>query len=68
MRALAADNDRLTQQLEQARTDLSQARQENNHYTRVIQVLTMELEHLDEAANGTTATLTPINQGTRAKR
>ena len=68
MRALAADKDRLTQQLKQARTDLKQARQENNHYTRVIQVLTMELEHRDAAANGTTATLTPIHQGTRAKR
>ena len=68
MRTLAADNDRLTQQLEQARVDLRQARLEINHYTRVIQTLTMELEYPDESANGTTGTLTPINRGSRPKR
>ena len=64
MRALAADNDQLTQQLKQARTYLKQARTDNNHYTRVIQVLTAELEQTQSAANRTTTKVTPINRRT----
>ena len=64
MRALAADNDRLTRQLEQARSDMKQARAENNSYTRVIQVLTLELEQMNAVSNETSTTVTPINRRT----
>ena len=67
-RALAASNNRLKQQLKQARDEMRQARDENNHYARVIQVLTVELEQLHAAAPGTTTTVTPINHRTRHKR
>ena len=67
-RALAANNNRLKQQLKQARDEMRQARDENNHYARVIQVLTVELEQLHAAAPGTTTTVTPINHRTRHKR
>ena len=67
-RALAASNNRLKQQLKQARDKMRQARDENNHYARVIQVLTVELEQLHAAATGTTTTVTPINHRTRHKR
>ena len=67
-RALAASNNRLTQQLKQARDELRQARAEINHYARVIQVLTLELEQLHAAAPGTTTTVTPINRRTRHKQ
>ena len=62
MRALAAENDRLTRQLRKARADLKQARIENNHYTRVIQVLTTELEQKNSPANRTTTSVTPFNR------
>ena len=64
MSALADDNARLTRKLEQARADLKQARTENNHYTRVIQVLTVELEQLKAVSNGASTTVTPINRRT----
>ena len=74
-RALAASNNRLKQQLKQARDEMRQARDEmrqardeNNHYARVIQVLTVELEQLHAAAPGTTTTVTPIDHRTRHKR
>ena len=64
MRSLAADNDRLTRQLKQARADLKQARAEINHYTRVVQVLTLELEQMQAVSNGTSTSVTPINRRT----
>ena len=64
MSALATDNARLTRKLKQARADLKQARTENNHYTRVIQVLTVELEQLKAVSNGASTTVTPINRRT----
>ena len=68
MRALAAENDRLKQQLQQAKADLKQARAENNHYTRVIQVLTLELEQMKSASIGASTKATPINRGTSPTR
>ena len=67
MRTLAARNEELQQQLKQARADLRQARAENNHYIRVIQVLILELNEAHAAAAGATTTLTPINRATRPK-
>ena len=75
MSALAADNERLTQQLAQARADLKQARLDINHYARVINALTKELERSgqesqdrDKKAGGSTATLTPISRASRSNR
>ena len=68
MSALAADNERLTQQLAQARADLKQARLDSNHYARVINALTKELEDRDKKAGGSTATLTPISRASRSNR
>ena len=65
MRALATANDRLTQQLKQAKADLKQSRTENGHYTRIVQVLTLELEQMNAASNRTPTTVTPINRRPR---
>lgn len=62
MRALTADNDRLKQQLEQARADLRHARAETQHCLRVIHVLGLELDQAQAALAGTTATVTPISR------
>ena len=66
MRALVARNEELRQQLKQARDELRQSRSENNHYARVIQVLTLELDQAHAAA-GTATTLTPISRAARPK-
>ena len=66
MRALVARNEELRQQLKQARDELRQSRAENNHYARVIQVLTLELDQA-HAAVGTATTVTPISRAARPK-
>lgn len=62
MRALASKNDHLKRDLNKLRAKLKQALHDNTHYTRVIRVLTAELEK-NSAATGITASVTPINRG-----
>ena len=65
IRSLVARNEELQRQLKQTRADLRQARADNNHYTRVIQVLTLERDQARAAAAGTATTLTPLNRSAR---